>query len=301
MEFFDRMIDGVITAMITPFSQDGQSVDYDAMKNLIVNQHKAGIRCLLIGGSTGEPHCLDDTERKALIRFSVKNCHDLKLKCIIGTGTNCTRQSIELTKMAQSEGADAVMLTCPYYNKPSQRMIVNHFTQICQSCPDLPVLLYNVPSRTGVDILAPAAIECANKISNVIGYKEATADVEKYKILRDGFPSRVALYSGEDLCLVDGIKKSGCHGIVSVASNVVPNQMVQIHKLCVDGKFADAQNKLNLLAPLINTLFSESSPVPVKYVSSKLFRHSPMVRSPLMPASSDTINMLDTILIDLER
>jgi len=299
--YFSSERDGLVTAIITPFkNNDSFEIDYKGLQRMIYGQYKAGVTWILFGGSTGEPHCLSEDEWKELIRFGVSWCHQFGMKAIVNTGTNSTEKSIEKTKYAVSVKSDACMLVCPYYNKPTKRMMINHFSHICQQFPEIGFMIYNVPSRTGVDLTVDTAAVICTQNRNIIALKEATDDIEKYKELRAKLPSTVGLYTGEDLLFYEAISQCGFHGVVSVASNIIPKPMIEVHeaykKRC--NEQIDQERKSGIIK-FMDIISLECNPVAVKYAASKVYKTSFYVRQPLLEATistQDTINKAFEIL-----
>jgi len=262
---------------------------------MIDAQHDAGVTWVLFGGSTGEAHCLGNKEWEDLMRYGVEKCHSLGMKAVIGSGTNSTSTSIERTKFAVSLKVDACMLVCPYYNKPTQRMIIAHFSTICERFPNIGFMLYNVPGRTGVDLLTKSVVTVCNQNKNIIALKEATNDLVKYKELRDTVPPTVALYTGEDTLFYKAITTCGFHGVVSVVSNVVPSLMVKVYK----NHEEEGEKDMDSMQHLIQCMSLECNPVSVKYAASKIYSCSPGVRLPLLEASPNTRDYIDQVLEEM--
>ena len=250
---------GVCTALVTPFLNN--EVNYPMLEQLIKYQLDSGVQSIVLSGTTGEAPTLTDIEKCEMIkrakRYAGKSC-----TIIAGTGTNSTKHAIALSKTAERAGADALLVVSPYYNKGNPDGLYAHFLAIAQSV-DLPIILYNVPSRTGVDI--PIAVY--NKLSmqpNVIGVKEATTDITKIARIRANCPNDFYIWSGNDDQIVPVIALGG-KGVISVLSNVCPDETVDITEAALAGDFDTAAALQCDYLPLIDLLFSEVNPIPVKY------------------------------------
>jgi len=294
---FSLIEDGIITALITPFQENNSRlIDYETIKQIIEKQKEANIKWICLSGSTAETHCLTDDEWKELIEFGVKHCHENGIKVLVGTGTNCTQTTIERTTFAQEHKADACMLGCPYYNKPTQRMLEAHFNVICTGFPDMAFMLCNNPGRTGVDLNVETAVKITMQNTNVIGLKEATTDMAKYMMLRSKLPSKVACYTGEDRLLFTAIAECGFNGGMSVMSNAIPQELNNVIKLLSIGDKDEAQIIYARLEPLIFSMAVEPNPIPIKYICSKVFGCSASLRLPLLAAERSTMTLIDDVL-----
>lgn len=250
---------GVCTALVTPFLNN--EINYPLLEQLIKYQMECGIQAIVLSGTTGEAPTLSDIEKIEMIKraksYVGKNC-----TIIAGTGTNSTKHAITLSKNAQNAGADALLVVSPYYNKGNQEGLYAHFLAIAQSV-DLPVILYNVPSRTGVDV--PVAVY--KKLSaqpNIIGVKEATTDITKIARIRAACPEDFYIWTGNDDQIVPVISLGG-KGVISVMSNICPDETIDIADAALAGDFDTAAALQCNYLPLIDLLFSEVNPIPVKY------------------------------------
>lgn len=265
---------GVCTALVTPFCQDGK-IDYLALEKLIEFQIKNKVEAIVLLGTTGESSTIDKNERETLITFA-KRIINKRIKLIIGTGCNNTAKAIKLTQQAEILGADACLVVSPYYNKCTQSGILAHYKQIC-ACTNLPVIVYNVPSRTGVNILPETAKELC-QISNVDGFKEANGNIDH--ILQLFSLVDKPIYCGNDNlnyifhCL-------GATGTISVASNAYPQQVKLLFESFSNSKMLNLQ-----LAKLCELLFVEPNPIPIKYILSKKGLIGNFLRLPLTPLST---------------
>lgn len=258
---------GVWTALITPFDEDG-SIDLISFDKLIDLQIEAGVTGLVICGTTGESPTITDEECILLIKRAKEKTKD---KCLImaGTGTNNTLKSIEKTKIAEEAGADMVILVNPYYNKPTQKGLYLHFKAIAESTK-LPVILYNIKGRTGVDLETSTLCKLANEVENIIGVKEASGNLEQVKSVCEQKPKDFIVLSGDDNITFKIIKDYGVSGVVSVASNIIPKEMVEMVDLVLNNKIIEAENINNKLEKLFKILFIETNPIPVKYASYEI-------------------------------
>ncbi len=253
---------GAATALITPFRAG--EIDYDAFSRLIDFQIEAGIDALVVGGTTGEAATLSDAERYALFAFSAERVAG-RVPLIFGTGTNDTKKAIEHTRAAKRLGADGALVVTPYYNKGTREGTVKHYTSIAE-CSDLPIILYNVPSRTGVDLSLETLGELS-KIPNVVGIKEASDSAERLVSLA-AFGDSLPLYAGNDSSAYTVLSLSGA-GVISVISNLLPSLVAKICSDCKDGRTGDGLAAQLRLLPLIKAIFAETNPAPIKYLLSK--------------------------------
>ena len=249
---------GVCTAMVTPFL-DGK-VNYPMAKILLKRQMDAGVKAVVLAGTTGEAPTLSDEEKIELIRqckeYASDNC-----KIIAGTGSNSTAHAIELSIAAEEAGADALLVVSPYYNKATPDGLFAHYLSIAHSV-SVPVILYNVPSRTGVDI--PVSVyQRLSRVPNIAGVKEASTDVSKIAKIKNACPVDFSVWSGNDDLTVP-IMSMGGEGVISVASNVCPEQMIAMTQSAINGDFETAATMQSALQPLIDLMFCEVNPIPVK-------------------------------------
>ena len=254
---------GVCTALITPFS-DGE-IDYKALKNLIEFQIKSGIDALLINGTTGESATLSEKEKQELISFAIREVGG-RVPIIAGTGSNSTKKAIELSQFASDVGVDAILVMTPYYNKASNEGLIDHYEAIANAV-DVPIILYNVPSRTGVNI--PLSVyERLAEHKNIVAVKEANPDVSAMAKLSAKCSDRLDIYSGNDDLILPTLSLGG-KGIISVLSNILPKEVGDICKLWFEGKTKEATALQLKLLPLINAIFSEVNPIPIKALMAK--------------------------------
>lgn len=268
---------GIATAMVTPMTATG--VDYDALARFIDFQLEEGINALVAVGTTGESATLTPQERKEVIRFTVERVAG-RVPVIAGTGTNNTQHVLEFTKSACDDGADAVLVVTPYYNKATQAGLIAHFTAVADASAK-PVILYNVPSRTGCNLL-PDTVAVLAKHPNVAAIKEASGNMGQVVELAAKCGSDIAIYSGEDGITLP-ILSMGGQGCISVASNVVPKAMVSLADTFFRGDVAEAARMQRELWPLIHLLFCEVNPIPAKAAVSAMGYGEEHIRLPLTP------------------
>lgn len=249
---------GVFTALVTPF-QNGK-VDFESLDRLLDQQLKGGVDGFVVNGTTAESPVLKDSERKEIIDF-VKKKSAGRVKIILGTGSNDTAKTVEETARAKSWGADAVLVVVPYYNKPPQRGLVQHFKTVA-AATDLPVILYNVPGRT-ITALSLESIRELSKVKNVIGIKEASGNIEFAKQIREACGPDFVLLSGDDGTYYDFLNAGG-EGVISVASHTLPAEFVRWTRAKADGTLGKYADEFKKLRPSMDALFVEANPIPVK-------------------------------------
>ena len=273
----NRIFTGMASAMITPMNAQG--VDYEAMGRFIEFQIENGINALVVMGTTGENATLEPWEQKEVIRFVVEKVNH-RVPVIAGTGTNNTAHVLQNTKNACEVGADAVLVVTPYYNKGTQKGLITHFTAVADAS-SVPVILYNVPSRTGVNLLPKTVAELA-KHPNIVAIKEASGSMAQLVELMALCGDQIDVYSGEDALTVPMLAM-GAAGTISVLSNVVPRESVAMTDAFFAGKIEEAARWQCKLLPLIIALFSEVNPIPVKAAVSALGFGENYLRLPLTP------------------
>ncbi len=281
----------LITAMVTPFDSKG-NVDYKQAKKLALALLESGSDGLLVAGTTGESPTLTHEEKLHLFS-EVRSAVGKKGKIVAGTGNYSTKDSIELTKEAERIGVDAALLVVPYYNKPTQQGLKEHFQAIAKSI-NLPCILYNVPSRTITNMSAETVIELS-KIDNIIGLKEANGDLAHMARILDGVKKTFLLYSGNDSDTFPIVSLGG-YGIISVASHLVGAQISDMISKTVDGKLTKAATIHRNLLPLVNALFIVSNPVPIKYALNCVGFPVGKPRLPLTPPDEKSAAMIEAVL-----
>lgn len=276
------MFEGSLIALATPFDADN-GVDYEALKRLIDFHVSEGSDGLVIAGTTGESATLDRSEHAELIGNAV-DIVDGRLPVIAGTGSNSTAQTIKLSQEVGALGIDAYLMVVPYYNKPMQEGIYQHFAAIADAV-DKPVMLYNVPGRTVTDIL-PETVARLAAHPNIFGIKEATGDMERLGQIQDLVEDNFMLYSGDDFTAMEFMEKGG-HGVVSVCGNVAPRLSADMCRAALAGEKEKARELDALLQPLNKALFVESNPIPLKWALAEMGLISPGIRLPLTPYSEE--------------
>jgi 4-hydroxy-tetrahydrodipicolinate synthase len=274
------MITGSLVAIVTPMHPDG-GVDFDAFGRLIEFHVESDTVGLVVAGTTGESATLTKSEHVAIIAAAVELAAG-RLPVIAGTGSNSTAQTVELSQEVDSLAVDGYLIVTPYYNKPTQEGLVRHFTAVADAVSK-PVMLYNVPGRTAVDMVPDTVARLAGH-SNIFGIKEATGDVSRVASLREQCGAEFGLYSGDDATAREFMLAGG-QGVVSVTSNVAPRAMAEMCRAALSG---DADRAAALDAPLQglhSDLFVEANPIPVKWVLHRMGLMGPGIRLPLLPLS----------------
>ena len=273
----DPVFKGMATAMVTPMTATG--VDWDAFARFIDFQLENGIDALVAVGTTGESATLTPQERKEVIRFTVKRV-DGRVPVIAGTGTNNTEHVLDFTRAACDDGADGLLVVTPYYNKATQGGLIKHFSMVADVASK-PVIMYNVPSRTGVNLQAKTVAALAEH-PNIAGLKEASGDMSQVVDIAARCEGKLHLYSGEDALTVPMMSVGGL-GCISVLSNVVPKQAVEMTDRFFAGDVAGAGALQRQLLPLVHALFSEVNPIPAKAAVSAMGFGEEHIRMPLTP------------------
>lgn len=287
------MFEGVFPALITPFNADNR-IDVTSFRNIVEYVEKGGVAGVVACGTTGESATMSTQEHMDLIDLTV-DCS--KTTVIAGTGSNNTTEAVELTRHAYDAGANAVLIISPYYNKPNNAGLIAHFSSIARSA-DIPVILYNVPSRTGQDIPLEVITELA-KIENIVGIKEASGNpVKVSRIIENTVDDDFVVLSGED-GLTLPLMCMGAVGVISVVANVVPEKMVDLVNAVQNNNLKTAQALHYELAPLTRVLFSETNPIPVKRAMDMLGLANGRLRLPLAPLSREHEMVLEEVLRDL--
>lgn len=291
MTSFQDKLQGSMVALITPMHANGD-VDWQALANLIDWQIEQGTDSIVAVGTTGESATLSMDEHIDVVEFFIKQVKG-RVPVIAGTGANNTAEAIELTQNAKKVGADCVLLVAPYYNKPTQEGLYQHYKKIAEAV-DIPQMLYNVPGRTVVDI-QQATVERLADIDNIIALKDATGDIARGAKLIEAVKGRMVVLSGDDATAVD-LVKVGAKGNISVTANVAPKAMHEIFSLALQGKFDEANAMNEKLAHLHDILFIESSPIPAKYALHKMGKIEQGIRLPLTWLDTQYHTQLDEAL-----
>ncbi|WP_269915105.1 4-hydroxy-tetrahydrodipicolinate synthase [Acinetobacter sp. HY1485] len=275
-------IQGSIVALVTPMHKDGK-VDWKNLKKLVEWHVQQGTNAIVAVGTTGEPSTLTMEEHAQVIKEIIQIV-DGRIPVIAGTGANSTHEAIELTKEAQELGADAVLTVTPYYNKPTQEGLYQHFKAIAEASK-LPIILYNVPSRTGVDMKNETVFRLAD-VANIIAIKDATGDLTRGKALIDGLNGKISVLSGDDGTAAELIGL-GAKGNISVTANVAPQLMSQMCEAALAGNHTVASQINQKIANLNNILFCESNPIPVKWALHEMEMIEEGIRLPLTPLAEE--------------
>lgn len=286
------MFSGVYTALITPFNTDG-SIDFDSYRSLINNQIAEGISGLLPVGTTGESPTLSHEENLQVVEEAIK-ISDGKLPVVAGTGSNSTKEAIDMTKIAKSMGATASLQVTPYYNKPTQEGIYRHFMTIADKC-DIPLLIYNIKGRCGVNIETKTLLKMA-KHENIVGVKEASGDIGQMMDVLQNRPEGFSVMVGDDN-IAFPFAALGGDGVVSVISNILPRKMEKMIKLTKKGDLDEARKIHYELLPLCKGMFLETSPIPVKSAMAMLGLCKEVYRLPLCKPLDETRIKLRKLLI----
>ena len=273
-----KLITGSIVALVTPMGDDG-SVDYDALRRLIDWHIGEGTQCIGVVGTTGESPTVTVDEHCEIIRIAVEHARG-RIPVMAGAGGNSTAEAIELSRYALKVGADCTLSVVPYYNKPSQEGIYRHFKAIAEAV-DIPMVIYNVPSRTVADMQAETVLRLA-KVPGIVGVKEASGDIVRAAVLIRDLPEGFALYSGNDDSAI-ALMLLGGHGTVSVTANVAPRAMQALCAAALAGNVREATRLHLQLLGLHLALFVEPSPAPTKWALERLGRCRAAVRLPILP------------------
>ena len=279
---------GAAVAICTPFLANGE-VDYDKFREQIEYQIENGTDAIVVCGTTGEASCLSHEEHLDCIRFCAEVV-DHRIPVIAGTGSNCTETAIYLSQEAEKYGVDALLLVTPYYNKSTQKGLIEHFTMVAESVK-LPIILYNVPSRTGCNIQPETAAALVTNVPNIVGIKEASGNISQIAKLMSLCGDRIELYSGNDDQIVPILALGGL-GVISVLSNVAPRKTHDICQAFFDNDPALATKRQLDAIPLCNALFCEVNPIPVKKALELQGRDRGVLRRPLCEMESDHVPVL---------
>ena len=290
-------IEGTYTALVTPFTGDG-AIDWPAFDALVEAQVAGGVQGIVPCGTTGESPALTHEEHAALIERSVARANG-RVQVIAGTGSNSTREAVAMSKGAEKAGASAVMVVVPYYNKPTQEGLYRHFVEVAAavSCP---VVIYNIPARTGSDLAAETLARICEKAKNVVATKEATGNVLRAQTLAVKLGARLTVLSGDDALTLPMIAV-GARGVISVTSNLLPAEVSRARRLALDGKNDEARRAHLALVPVHEAMFLESNPGPVKVALAMRGVMTDVVRGPLAPVTEATKSALAEVLATYAR
>jgi 4-hydroxy-tetrahydrodipicolinate synthase len=286
------LLQGVYTALVTPFSADGSSIDFDAYEKLLAQQIEGGISGLVPCGTTGESPTLSDAEQRELIARTVRFAKG-RVPVLAGSGSFNTKKSIEASKAAFEAGADGVMIVMPYYNKPSQEGMFRHVTEIAKAVSG-PVVVYNVPGRHIVELSVDTFLRIADACPNVVGIKDATGNSFFIQELQNKARGRLVDLSGDDPLTLP-MMAVGARGVISVTSNVYPRQMSELVADALAGRWAEAERKSSALYPIHRALFAEPSPAPTKALLAMKGMLHESVRLPIVEASAECKALLASL------
>ncbi|TLQ41088.1 4-hydroxy-tetrahydrodipicolinate synthase [Ruoffia tabacinasalis] len=289
--------EGSAVALVTPFIENTKEIDWRAFESLLDFHLENNTDALVITGTTGESSTLSDEEQIELIKFAVKHAEE-KLPIIAGTGINDTRHAIKLSQQAEHVGADALLIVTPYYNKASYNGMLAHFRAIADSV-NIPIILYDVPSRTGTS-LTPEQVGILAEHPNIVALKDAVGNLDYTRAVLDNVPDDFAVYSGNDDLNYDIIALGG-KGAISVTANILPKEVHDLCRLALDGNTEEAQQLNYKLEDINRDLFDEVNPIPVKYLVHKMNRCALSYRLPMVPPSEESAELLDTYLGLIEK
>lgn len=288
---------GLGVALVTPFTENG-AIDFAAVAKIVDNIIEGGADYILVLGTTGETPTLTSDERKALIRF-VRDRVDGRVALMVGVGGNCTRDVVACLRGWDLKGYDAVLSVNPYYNKPNQEGLYQHFKAIAEASP-LPVMLYNIPGRTGVNMAPETIARLANDCQNIIGVKEASGNLVQMEQVKALAPKEFLLVSGDDGLTVDVIKRGGV-GVISVLANSYTAETKEVVRLALNGEVEEAEAKLNALDAIISSLFEEGNPVGIKTALYLKGVCSNTMRLPLVPGSEALQAKMKKLFAEYEK
>lgn len=285
-----KLFTGVATALATPFTDTG--INLKEFENFIDLQIKSGINALVVCGTTGEASTMTKDEKIALIKSAVSVCNK-RVPIIVGTGSNNTSIAIEMSKLAEKLGADGLLIVTPYYNKTTQNGLIEHYKSIANSI-DLPIILYNVPSRTGMSISPETCLELS-KIENIVGIKEASGNISKVAQISALCGDNLPIYSGNDDQILP-ILSLGGQGVISVLSNINPSLVLNITNSFFTGNINNSKSYQLKALPIINALFEETNPIPVKETLNLLGFNFGVPRLPLVQCSENLTEKLNKLI-----
>lgn len=285
---------GCATALLTPFDSEGK-IDYKAYERLVIRQVEGGVDFLVPLGTSAETPTLNKEEKSLLWSITRKAAASVPL--LVGCGSNSVDATLE--NMSLFEDADAFLVVVPFYNKPTQEGMYLYYKALAEKAK-APIIMYNVPGRTGVNMTAGTALRIAREVKGVTGIKEASGKFDQVKEIIDGAPEGFCVLSGDDDMTFDLIK-AGAHGVISVASNILPDKVSEMTHLALEGRWTEAEDLNRLLMPLFKACFVESNPIPAKEALRQLGLCENAMRLPLTPASEDTKRIIGEVLEDWQK
>jgi 4-hydroxy-tetrahydrodipicolinate synthase len=283
----------LLTAMVTPFDQK-LKIDFESLENIVERLIKNGTTTLVVAGTTGESPTLDSAEKKELLK-KVVSISKKRVKIIMGTGSNDTAKSIQATQEAEALGADGALVVAPYYNKPSQAGLLAHFGEIAKSTK-LPIVMYNIPGRTGITIGSETIVELSRRYKNIHAVKDSTGNVDLAGEIAEGAREDFVIYSGDDHLTLPFLSVGAC-GIVSVASHLVGLDIKRMQEDFFGNRLAEARTYHCNVLPLFRGLFAAPNPTCVKYGLSKLGLCEEHLRLPLVPLSNEQKQVMDKLMV----
>ena len=284
---------GTGVAIVTPMHEDGK-VNFEKLEEILEDQIANSTDAIVICGTTGESSTLTHGEHLQTIKFTIDKVNK-RVPVIAGTGSNCTETAIMMSKEAASYGADALLIVTPYYNKATQKGLIAHYTAIANAVPETPLIMYNVPSRTGCNIQPATAAYLAKNVKNIVGIKEATGDLSQIAKMMSLADGQLELYSGNDDQVLPILSLGGL-GVISVLSNVMPQETHDMCQLFFDGKVEEAAKKQIEYFPLIKALFCEVNPIPVKVALRLMGFDMGPLRMPLCEMEDAHLEQLKTAM-----
>lgn len=284
------IFEGCGTAIVTPFTEDG--VNFEEFKKLIENQIKNNVDAIIVCGTTGEASTMTQKEREETIKFAI-NVVQHRTKVIVGTGSNNTRTAIEMSRFAEEVGADGILVVTPYYNKTTQQGLIAHYTEIAKAV-NLPIIMYSVPGRTGVNIL-PETCKELSKIENIVAIKEASGNISQVAKIASLCKDDLIIYSGNDDQIIPVLSLGG-KGVISVLSNIMPKYTCDMTKKYLEGRVEEATKMQLEVIDLIDALFIEVNPIPVKYALNLMGYNFGKPRLPLIEMSSKNKQLMEEIM-----
>ena len=288
------MFQGAYTALVTPFAKDG-GIDEDALRKLVTFQIEEGIAGIVPMGTTGESPTVTHDENIEVIRIVVEEAKG-RIPIIAGTGSNSTSEAVDMTRRAKEIGADATLQVSPYYNKPNQEGLYRHFTHVADE-GGLPVIVYNIPGRTGKNIEVETMVRLANH-PGIVAVKEAAGSLPQFMDTIAGVPDSFDVLSGDDNFALP-VTMVGARGVISVASNLIPGRMQQMIEAALAGRRDEAVKEHYRLLPFFKALFFDTNPIPIKYAMAKAGHLIESYRLPLTPLSEELKKRVDAILANL--
>lgn len=288
---------GCFTAIVTPFKGSGvrSPIDWESFKSIIEFQDDNGVAGIVACGSTGESATLSMDEHNEVIDFVVNTSSG---QTIGGTGSNSTWEAVEMTRHAQDAGASASLQVCPYYNKPNQEGLFQHFSKVAEAV-DIPIIIYNVPSRTAREIAPSTMARLAKEHSNIVVVKEASGKPEVWKSIKDLCPENFAILSGNDEDTLALMRDYAATGVISVASNILPKEISDFVSLGLDGKFQEMQAEQKRLSEVFNVIFVDTNPIPIKHVMNWKGLSAGGYRLPLCETSDENKRKIEEVFSKL--